>query len=40
MCNTVNVDIFACIHIRGFIKLGNFACIEIRVLGIIGSIGY
>ena len=40
MCNTVNVDIFACIHFREFIKLGNFACIKIRVLCIIASIGY
>ena len=37
---TVNVDIFACIHFRGFMKLGNFACIKIRVLCMIASIGY
>ena len=37
---TVNVDIFACIDFRGFMKLGNFACIKICVLCIIGSIGY
>ena len=37
---TVNVDIFACINFRGFMKLGNFACIKIRVLCIIGFIGY
>ena len=40
MLITVNVDIFACIHFRGFMKLGNFACIKIRVLCIIGSQGY
>ena len=38
--NTVNVDIFACINFCGFMKLGNFACIKIRVLCIIGSIGF
>ena len=38
--DTVNVDIFACIHFRGFMKMGNFACIKIRVLCIIGSLGY
>ena len=37
--NTVNVDIFACIKFRGFMKMGNFACIKIRVLCIIGSLG-
>ena len=37
---TVNVDIFACINFRGFMELGNFACIKIRVLCIIGSICY
>ena len=31
---------FACIHFRGFMKLGNFACNKICVLCIIGSIGY
>ena len=38
----MNVDIFACIHFRGFMKMGNIACIKIRVLGlcIIGSLGY
>ena len=29
--HTVNVDIFACIHFRGFMKMGNFARIKIRV---------
>ena len=38
--NYWNVDIFACINFRGFMKFGNFACIKIRVLCIIGSIGY
>ena len=37
---TVIVDIFACINFRGFMKLGNFACIKIRVLCKIGCIGY
>ena len=37
--NTVNVDIFACIHFRGFMKMGNFACIKIRILCTIGSLG-
>ena len=37
---TVNVDIFACIDFRGFMKMGNFVCIKIRVLCIIGSLGY
>ena len=27
-------------YFRGFMKLGNFACIKICVLGIIGSLGY
>ena len=35
----MNVDIFACIHFRGFMKIGSFACIKIRVLCIIGSLG-
>ena len=38
MLYTVNVDIFACINFRGFEKMGNFACINIRVLGATGSI--
>ena len=37
---TVNVDIFACINFHEFAKMGNFACIEIRVLSATGSIGY
>ena len=37
---TVNVDIFACINFLGFIKMGNFVCIKIRVISIIGSLGY
>ena len=36
----MNVDIFACIDFRGFMKMGNFACIKICVLSIIGSLGY
>ena len=32
--NTVDVDIFACIDFRGFMKMDNFACIKIRVLSI------
>ena len=34
---TVNVDIFACIIFRVFMKMGNFTCIKIHVLCIIGS---
>ena len=30
---SVNIDIFACIHFRQFMKKGNFTCIKIRVLG-------
>ena len=36
--NTLNVDIFACIHFCGFMKIGNFACIKIRSLTC--SLGY
>ena len=36
---TVNVDIFACINFRGFMKMGNFEQIRFRVLCIIGSLG-
>ena len=35
----MNVDIFAYVHFRGFMKMGNFARIKIRVLCIIGSLG-
>ena len=38
--HTMNVDIFACINFRGFMKMGNFACIKIRVLSIIGTLSY
>ena len=31
----VNVDIFACMLFRGFMKMGNFTCIKIHVLSII-----
>ena len=37
---TVNVNIFACLHFRGIMKMGNFACIKIRDLIITGSLGY
>ena len=37
---TVNVDIFACIHFRGFMKMGNFAGNEICVLIILVSKGF
>ena len=30
--DTVNVDIFACMNFRVFMKIGNFECIKIRVL--------
>ena len=38
--HTVNVDIFACINFQGFMKIGNFVCIETRALSITGSLGY
>ena len=38
--NTVNVDIFASIHFRGFMKMGNFACIKIRVFSTNDSLDY
>ena len=38
--HTVNVDIFACINFRGFMKMGNFACIKIRVFSTNGSLGF
>ena len=37
---SVNVDIFACINFRGFMKMGNFAWIEIRVFSTNDSLGY
>ena len=36
----MNVDIFTCIHFRGFPKMGIFARIKIRVLRTFGSLGY
>ena len=36
----MNIDIFACVYTRGFMKMGNFACIRICVLIITGSLGY
>ena len=36
---TVNVDIFACIHFHGFMKMGNFARIKIHILCTVGSLG-
>ena len=38
--DTVNVDIFACINFRGFVKMGNFACIKIRIFSTEDSLGY
>ena len=35
--NNVNGDILAHINFRGFMKMGNFAWIKIRVLSITGS---
>ena len=37
---TVNVDIFECINFRGVVTIGNFACIEIRVLSVTDSLGH
>ena len=34
------MNIFTCINIRGFVKMGNFACIKLHVLSIIGSLGF
>ena len=34
---TVNLDIFVCTNFRRFTKIGNFACIRIRVLSITCS---
>ena len=36
----MNVDIFACMNFRGSMKMDNFMWISIRVLRIIGSLGY
>ena len=36
----MNVDIFVCRNFHGFMKMGNFACITIYVLCVIGSLGY
>ena len=39
--NMVNyVMRFACIHFHGFMKIGTFACIRIRVLSITDTLGY
>ena len=40
MGTTVNVYIFTCINFLGFLKMGNFTCIKIRGLNIIGTIVY
>ena len=37
---TVNVDIFACINLREFAKIDNFARIYIRIFDNIASKGY
>ena len=36
----MNVDISTCIHVCRFMKMGNFACIKVRILSITGSLGY
>ena len=36
----MNIDIFACINFRGFVKIDNFARIQICVLSKIGSLGF
>ena len=38
--HTVNIDIFACINCRGFMKIDNFAWIKIRVFSTNDSLGY
>ena len=40
ICTTLNVDIFACINFRGFMKMDNFACIKIRVFSTNDSLDY
>ena len=37
---TVNVDIFTCINLRAFPKIGNFARIYIRVFDNVASTGH
>ena len=37
---TVNVVIFTCINFHGFMKMGNFACIKIRVFSTNDTLGY
>ena len=37
---TVNVEFFVCIYVRGFMKMDNFACINIHSLSIFGSLGF
>ena len=37
---TVNVDIFECLNFRGFIIMGNFMCIKIRLFSITSSLCY
>ena len=34
---TLNVDVFMCIHFRGFIKMGNWAWIKILISSVTGS---
>ena len=36
----MNVDIFVCIDFRGSLKIGNFACIKIRVFSTSGSLAH
>ena len=38
--HTVNIDIFAYINFRGFMKIGNFAWIKIHVFSTNDSLGY
>ena len=40
MLNTVNVDIFACLNFRAFVKIGNLARIYINVFDIIAFLLY
>ena len=40
LINMYTVNIFVHIHFRRFMKMGNFACIKIYVLSIIGYFCY
>ena len=39
MSESPGVDIYVCIHFRGFIKMGNFARIRIHILCVTALYG-